>query len=497
MRYILSFILLMSATGLLGQSTLRPRGDVNCDWKANIDDVTELIVMMLSGEEYHALYTYAADINDDKAINIEDVTALIKGLLNGGLSPMPSYSGTLPVLFIKTEDCKNIVSKEEYLRAEWWLDALGIDGYQSIGSPDQPQSMQIKGRGNATWTNLDKKSFRLKLADKQPMLGMPANKHWTLQAQALDWMGQVSDALPFEIGRRMGMAWNPHMEPVEVVLNGQYIGMYFLTEKVRIDKDRINITEQKDNETDPAKVTGGWLLEIDNYGEPNSIRITEGNGLTFSITPHTPEVLSDVQREYITNFLQQTNAAIYIGNKVSIEWERYIDIDALAIYYVVQEAVDNPEAFSGSCFMHKERGENTKLVFGPLWDCGSSFVRYNKDYPFNEFIYENMPSYCYSRWISEIVKYPHFQLKVRHYWKQFYEQVYPAMEAYLDAFAEKVEVAGNYDHVRWPKYHGNNTIYRLNRYTKNCFNKKVAWLQSKWGYDSGVDPDPQDIQPGF
>ena len=77
MRYILSFILLMSASGLLGQSTLRPRGDVNCDWKANIDDVTELIVMMLSGEEYHAFYTYAADINDDKAINIEDVTALI------------------------------------------------------------------------------------------------------------------------------------------------------------------------------------------------------------------------------------------------------------------------------------------------------------------------------------------------------------------------------------------------------------------------------------
>ena len=190
--------------------------------------------------------------------------------------------------------------------------------------------------------------------------------------------------------------------------------------------------------------------------------------------------MSDVQREYITNFLQQTNAAIYIGNKVSIEWERYIDIDALAIYYVVQEAVDNPEAFSGSCFMHKERGENTKLVFGPLWDCGSSFVRYNKDYPFNEFIYENMPSYCYSRWISEIVKYPHFQLKVRHYWKQFYEQVYPAMEAYLDAFAEKVEVAGNYDHVRWPKYHGNNTIYRLNRYTKNCFNKKVAWHPRNW-----------------
>ena len=496
----LYIILIMACCTQMGldvqaHAGLRPRGDVNCDWRVSIDDVTDLIAMMLTGVEYHSLYTYAADINNDKSISIEDVTCLIGGLLGGELSPMPSYSGTLPVLYINTEGHKDIVSKEEYLHADWWLDAMGVEGFGSIGSPEAPQGMQIKGRGNATWTNLDKKSFRLKLSEKQPMLGMPANKHWTLQAQALDWMGQMADALPFEIGRRMGMAWNPRMEPVEVVLNGQYIGMYFLTEKVRVDDDRVNVIEQEDNETDPYKVTGGWLLEIDNYGEPGSIRITEGNGQSFNVTPHSPDLLSPVQRDYITAFLQGADAAIYCNNKLSRAWENYIDIDALAIYYVVQEAIDNPEAFSGSCYMSKQRGEDTKLVFGPLWDCGSSFVRYNKDYPFNEFIYENMPSYCRSRWIREIVKFPHFQLKVQIYWKQFYDQVYPGMEAFMDAFAEKIEVAGNYDHVRWPQYHGNNTIYRLNHYTKRCFNMKVAWLQSQWGVGAGIDTTAQELHP--
>ena len=159
-------------------------------------------------------------------------------------------SGTLPVLFINTDSAAAIVSKEEYIHADWWLDPMGIDGVDSLGSYRQPLRMQIKGRGNSTWKNLEKKSYRLKFDEKHKVLGMHSSRHWALQAQALLWMGQVSDALPFEIGRRMGMAWNPHMEPVEVVLNYQYIGLYFLTENVRVAKNRVNVIEQNDFETD-------------------------------------------------------------------------------------------------------------------------------------------------------------------------------------------------------------------------------------------------------
>ena len=49
-------------------------------------------------------------------------------------------------------------------------------------------------------------------------------------------------------------------------------------------------------------------------------------------------------------------------------------IVTLAKFYIVNEIVDNKEAFSGSCWMSKEMGDSTKLVFGPVWDFGSSFA---------------------------------------------------------------------------------------------------------------------------
>ena len=492
--YLFALLMVMMSLPLTvnARDLLRPRGDVNCDWEVNIADVNAMVDAIVAGRPYHSLYTYAYDINGDKEITIADLNKLIGAILGDELPPMPTYSGTLPVLFINTDGYRDIVSKEEYLRAKWWLDNMGIDGYSSLGSAEHPLLMQIKGRGNATWTNCEKKPYRLKLDNKHALLGMPANRHWVLLANEGMWMGLMNDNLPFEIGRRMGMAWNPRQEPVEVVLNGQYIGLYFLTEQIRVGKDRVNIVEQSDGETDAAKITGGWLLEIDNYLEPDNITFTEGNGEPFWVTPKSPELLSNQQREYITRFLLEADSAIYIGNKVSVAWERYIDIDSLAIYYIVQEAVDNPEAFSGSCFMHKQRGDSTKLIFGPLWDCGSSFTRYKKDYPFNEFIYENQPSYCRCRWIREIAKSLHFQLRVRHHWKRFYEEVYPGMEAYMDAFAARIETAGNYDFNRWPQSQSNNIVYRMNHYAKACFNKKVAWLQSLWGY-----PDDTDTVPRF
>ena len=479
--YILVLLAIVVCSGADARDLLRPRGDVNCDWELNIADINALIDAIAAGTPYHSFYTYDHDINGDKEINLADLNLLVDAILGGELSPMPVYSGTLPVLFINTEGYQDIVSKEEYLQAGWWLDNMGDENFESLGSSQQPLRMQIKGRGNATWTNMEKKPFRLKLNEKKAMMGMPANRHWVLLANEGMWMGLMNDNLPFELGRRMGLAWNPRQEPVEVVLNGQYIGLYFLTEQVRVGKNRVNVVEQSDGETNLAKITGGWLLEIDNYEEPGNISFTEGSGEPFWVTPKSPEVLSADQRDYITNFLLEADSAIYVEDKDSVVWEQYIDIDSLAIYYLVQEAVDNPEAFSGSCFMHKQRGDSTKLIFGPMWDCGSSFTRYKKSYPFNEFIYENQPSYCRCRWIREIAKFPHFQERVRYHWQRFYNEVYPQMDAYIDAFAAKIEQAGTADFNRWPQSQSNVIRLRVNQYFKPCFHKKVAWLNTQWG----------------
>lgn len=477
---ILCVIITCSCLLAQAYTGLRPRGDVNCDWEVNIADVNAVIDSIFSDAKYHSLYSYATDVNGDKEINIADVNMIISAILGKELAPMPTFSGTLPVLYINTKGYRNIDSKEYYIHASWWLDNMGIEGYRSIGSPDQPEGLSIKGRGNATWTLLDKKPYRLKFDEKHEVLGMPSSRHWILMANAQYWMGMMNDALPFEIGNRMGMSWNPRQAPVEVVLNGQYIGLYFFTEKIRVEKNRVNIVEQKDNETDREKITGGWLLEIDNYIEPNNISFIEGNGTPFWVTPQSPEELSPIQREYITNFLQAANDAIYCTDKSDTSWENYIDIDSLAIYYLIQEVIDNPEAFSGSCFMHKQLGEDTKLIFGPFWDCGSSYYRWSRTYQFNEFIYENIPSYCRSRWIGEIVKFPHFQERLRYHWKKFYEEVYPTIDTFMEEFTSKIEVAGNCDFQRWPQYCSNSTTERMRDFGQPSFHKKVAWLQSQW-----------------
>lgn len=476
-------LLLFLSQGLWShaQSGLRPRGDVNCDWEVTIADVNALTDSILVGAQYHSFYSYATDLNQDQEINIADLNLLIDALLGAELPPMPSFSRTLPVMYINTEGNRNIDSRDDYLYATWWIDAMRLAGYESIGSAEQPLGMQIKGRGNFTWTNLDKKSFRLKLMTDKGMLGMPPNRHWVLLANAEYWLGQANDALPFELGRRMGMSWNPRQVPVEVVLNGQYIGMYFLTEKIRVDKNRVNIVKQKDNETDSTLVTGGWLLEIDNYDEPGHIAFTEGNGWPFWATLHTPEQLSSVQRQYMTDFLIQADSAIYNPDKSSTEWEQYIDMDSLAIYYLIMEAVDNPESFSGSCYFHKQRGDSTKLIFGPFWDGGSSFVRYTPTYEFNQFIYDEPPAYVHQRWIAEIAKFPRFQDCVRRHWQRFYDEVYPTIDAFLDEFAAKIEIAGCYDYIRWPQYNGEGTTRRINSALKPYFHTKVEWLQSQWG----------------
>lgn len=463
------------------QSGLRPRGDVNCDWEVNIADVNTLVDAVLSGTAYHSFYTYAHDINGDREINIADVNMVIEAIFGKQLPPMPSYSGTLPVLYINTEGHRDIVSKEDYLHADWWLDAMGIEGYQSLGSAEHPLGMQIKGRGNATWRAFDKKPLRLKLETKQAMLGMSSSRHWVLLANCHYWKGEINDALPFEIGRQLGKTWTPHQQPVEVVLNGQYIGLYFLTEKIHIAKNRVNIVEQNDNETNPDLITGGWLLEIDNYNEPNHINVPTINGRYFWMTYHSPENLSEQQQDYITQFLTKVSAALYSQDKDDLTWEQYIDVDSLAVFYIINEIVDNIEAFSGSCFMHKQRGENTKLIFGPFWDGGCTYYRWSPDYEFNEFIYVNYPSFSAVKWLDQIVKFDHFQQRVRYHWKRFYYDIYPFMDRFMDAFAMKIEAAGNCDYARWQQFGADSIINRLNQYGKPSFHKKVAWLQSQWG----------------
>lgn len=200
-------------------------------------------------------------------------------------------SGTLPIMFIHSD--APIVNREDYINATCYIDALGQDGYESMGSADSPISLQIKGRGNYTWKVFDKKPYRLKFAKEVRPLGMKENRHFILLSHPDDDLAFLRNTVGFELSRLIGMSYTPAQEPVEVVLNGDYIGLYMLTEKILVGKNRVEIKKQDDLATDQEEITGGWLIEIDNYQEAGQIQLSDSKDDDLRFTVHSPRNMSN------------------------------------------------------------------------------------------------------------------------------------------------------------------------------------------------------------
>lgn len=400
-----------------------------------------------------------------------------------------SPSGTLPVLYIQTENNAPITSKEDYINATYYLDNKGLSDYQSIGSKAQPLNMEIRGRGNYTWRDFDKKPYRIKLADKQPLLGMTKSKHFALLAHADDSKGFMRNAIGFQLSKLIGLTWTPTAKPLEVVLNGDYIGLYFLTETIRVDKDRVNIVEQEDEATDPMAITGGWLVEIDNYREDPQIIITEGDyyNTETAFTYKTPEVLSSAQEQFLREEMERINTLVY-GDKNSDELWKYLDMEALARFYIVQEMTDNYESFHGSCYLYREMGEGEKWYFGPVWDFGSAFNRDKSQYIFEGDVWHN-------HWIPEICKFPAFNTCLKTLWTDFYKgdfnQIYDYIVQQKDLIASAVQA----DYQRWPDYGNNDFSNRVTKVT-NHLRSYAQWLnENNWAIpedNTGGDDDEEE-----
>lgn len=330
-------------------------------------------------------------------------------------------SGTLPVMYINIENGQEVVNKDTYLNAEYWLDPKGQPGVETFGSQDNPLVTQIKGRGNYTFTGFDKKPYRLKLDKKAALCGMKASKHFGLLAHADDNRGFLRNAIGFKVSEFVGLPWTPAYYPVELVINGSYRGLYFLTELIRIDSDRVNITKWQDEDANGNPLSkwieGGTLVEIDNYDEPAQIQFNNDGApepLRFTYDKSVdPGYEPDGYVSWLQQSLGQVNNLILNGDRNSDELWNYVDIDDLARFIVVQEFMDNYESFHGSCYLFREKGDNEKWHFSPVWDFGSAFQRSHPNHPFYE---QNDGNMHYNHWIGQLLQFPALRNKIADYW---------------------------------------------------------------------------------
>lgn len=406
----------------------------------------------------------------------------------GGNSGSVTITGTLPVVYLNTTDGVAITSKEEYVTGSLYIDPLNT-GYEALGSDTLPISGQFKGRGNWTWSGFDKKPYRIKFDAKQKVLGMKKNKHWCLMAAADDWMGFLKNPVGFMLSRAIGLRWTPSTVPVELVLNGQYQGLYFLTEQIRVGNNRVDITEQVDNATD--SVSGGWLVEIDNYYEDGNVTVWEDNDQQVWITMKSPEILSAEQRTYIETQLNGLNDAIWGTNEADV-WSR-LDLDEAVKYYLVQEIMEDCESYHGSCYLYKDRdrnGESEKWYFGPVWDFGNAYNR-----GWNNWIYDypSFPQY----WIGQLATWPAFQAKLQEVWWVFHHNYKDLVRAEIQAFAGLITTATQRDAQVWNgsmNYCNNSDMTGRLNYFLEKYDWRVGWLYEQWG--EGIEPIPEGLESG-
>ncbi len=387
----------------------------------------------------------------------------------------PAYSGTLPVLHINTAGGKPVASKENYIEASYWLDPLGLSGVEAFGSAEEPLPMQIRGRGNYTWTGFDKKPYRIKLGSKAALAGMTKSKHFVLLAHADDTLGFMRNTLGFAASETMKLAWTPAQRPLEVMLNGNYIGLYFLTENIRVDANRVDVVEQADMAT--ADVDGGWLVEIDNYDSDPHVTVYEGS-YPIWFTYKSPEVLSPAQEQFLQHQMQSIQNAI--ASKDYNAFSSLVDVDMLARYYVVQEVMNDYESFHGSCYLYRQRGASERWMFGPVWDFGSALFRDND----NRFIYD---SEYHQVWIGAICEaFPQFAAAVSSVWREFLDNNGPdiVLAAGKD-IAHRIASAAVCNYRRWPDY-GNADEQASAEKAFSRFNSKIDWLKEQWDSGSGI-----------
>ena len=275
-----------------------------------------------------------------------------------------------------------------------------------------------------------------------------------------------------QLGKLMEMAWSPSFRPVEVVLNGDYIGLYFLTETIRIDENRVNIYEQQDQEINPELIKGGWLVEVDNYRDECQITIPENNRWNLTLRYHSPEDLSDAQLQWLTDEFKAINAAIYSTDKTSTEWEKYIDVESMARYFILQEVMDNPDGFHGSFYLHKDLADNARWIAGPIWD----LVCYNRektDYTFRMKVHYGFTPH----WIGEIIQYDSFCKAVGSVWRDVYPEKLSEIYDYIDETVLPLEKAWKNDCERWNEDPTQTAVLRAER-IKNALRRNIEWFNS-------------------
>ena len=403
----------------------------------------------------------------------------------------------IPVIYITVDESKGTIDAmnsdpEHKTSCTGTMDIVVPEGFRYTDRPDTELSgvtglsMTIRGRGNSTW-KYDKKPYKIKLDKKTPLLGFGSNKHWVLLANYSD-PTLIRDRFTGWLGKEMGFTFTPQCVPVDVVMNGTYLGSYNLAEQVRVGDNRLELDELKEEDTDPGVITGGYLLQ---YGQqvPTDSPSAFTTNRDELLADHTPNFdpedggyTNEAQMTYIRSHIQKVEDALYNKNhndKNGISVWDYMDLTSAADYWLIQQISMNGDAYvTGSTYLYKVRdkeGTIGKIYWGPLWDFD---IAWGLIYPDEE---ENTDLEMFvveDPWVAAMLYDPAFYEKLAADWPKLRETLNAATKegGLLDRYYEETKASKEADQALWNSDEAERTYRETINAMKRWIDARVAWF---------------------
>ena len=416
----------------------------------------------------------------------------------------------LPVVRIDTKG-------QTVTRRDTWVPGASMTIEMPDGTIDYQGTLSLKGRGNQTWTDFDKKPYALKLDEKSKILGMHKQKRWILLANIKDRTLLRND-LAFWISKQTSLPYTVNGEYVELVWNGKHLGNYYLCEHPRIDDDRIDI--HNPNLDEPEK--GGFFMAIDAFLGYNDAKWADkgqdqGFWTDWSGGYNLPYVFKDPDENadgtllsktskaytYMYNYIKDMETAISKA-QTSDDWMNYLDMSTAVDFALIQEVTMNHDAYNTwpkngpkSTYVYKDSAG--LLCFGPIWDFDyHTFTLYN-DYEYNNQSWSNSKNQRLYQWeimkmtnkggkyyYSDLKRNAKFKALLLERWNQ-YKTVWEAgFNDYVDEMASKIKVSWKYNSEMWGCPSKQNGDWNLSfddavKAIKDAFKIRMEWIDQNIG----------------
>ncbi len=434
---------------------------------------------------------------------------LFAGLACFSSSAQTFTSSNLPILLINTNG--QTILDEPKIIAELRIIDNGTGKRNNLtDKPAFVSKMGIEKRGATSQQLFPKKPYGIELRDTSgvnsvnaSLLGMPAESDWVLNATYND-KTLIRETLTYDLNRQLTNYYTPRYRYCEVMLNGNYDGIYILFEKIKRDKNRVNITSIKKTDVSGDALTGGYIFKIDKTEGSTSrswnspYRSVNGQSILVQIDRPKPEDLAEEQfqyaKQYITDFENTLKGAQYQDSTAG--YRKYINDDSFVDYLLLTEVCKNVDGYRLSSYFYKDRdSKGGKLTMGPIWDYNLTYgnANYCNGNAYQGWAYDftrTCPTDTYQMpfWWDRLLTDRRFANNVRIKYQNLRKGVLKTdrIAAYVDSVATVLTEARTRNFQRWPVigvyvwpngYVGQTYEQEVD-YLKNWVRQRLDWMDT-------------------